>query len=135
MLGKRMKELRNERGLTQELLGEALGFGTSRIGMYECGRRQPDHETLQMIAGFFGVSVDYLLGHSNVRQFYKDTPSNGSTNEKLCIYKTVKEIEIDDLKVAIYDELYQQLVKLNILSEDDALDEDTQSIMLKYIKT
>lgn len=33
--------------------------------MYETGKREPDHETLEMIADFFNVDLDYLLGRSS----------------------------------------------------------------------
>ena len=33
--------------------------------MYETGAREPDYETLEMIADFFNVDIDYLLGRTN----------------------------------------------------------------------
>lgn len=67
MLGERLRQLRKERGLTQAQLAAILVSGESTISQWENGRRQIDIETVERLASFFGVSVDYLLGRSNVR--------------------------------------------------------------------
>lgn len=63
-LGKQMKLLRSQHDLTQQALADALSIGKSAIALYETGRRQPDPETLDKIAEFFDVSIDYLLGRT-----------------------------------------------------------------------
>ncbi|WPX08232.1 helix-turn-helix domain-containing protein [Anaerocellum danielii] len=63
----RLKELREEKGLTQEELALMLGLKRQSISNYENGGRQPDYNTLIKIADFFGVTVDYLIGHSDFR--------------------------------------------------------------------
>lgn len=67
MIGARIKELRREKQLTQEALGKSVGVSTSMIGMYETDARQPSYEVLKKMADFFGVSTDYLLGVSDIR--------------------------------------------------------------------
>lgn len=62
MIGKRIKELRNEKGITLKKLGEILNLGESTMSMYENQKRSPDYDTLLKIAEFFNVSTDYLLG-------------------------------------------------------------------------
>ena len=59
-----LKELRTARGLTQEEFARKLGTSRSRVGMYESGQRNPDPETLEAIADFFNVDIDYLLGRT-----------------------------------------------------------------------
>ena len=59
------KHLRQARGLTQEELAKQLRVSRSRIGMYETGERQPDFDTLEMIADYFNVDIDYLLGRTD----------------------------------------------------------------------
>ena len=61
----RFKELREANELTQSGIAEKLGLTRSRIGMYETGKREPDYETLELIADFFNVDIDYLLGRSD----------------------------------------------------------------------
>ena len=58
----RLKELRRKKDITQEELAKQLQLSPSTIGMYETGRREPDFDTLQMIADYFHVSTDSLLG-------------------------------------------------------------------------
>lgn len=61
MLGNRLKELRKKHHMTQQVLADALGVSPSTIGMYEQGRREPDHSTLTAICRLFHVSSDYFL--------------------------------------------------------------------------
>ena len=61
MNGNKLKSLRENQGLLQKDLSNILHISTSTIGMYEQGRREPDNTTLKKIAGYFGVSTDYLL--------------------------------------------------------------------------
>lgn len=59
------RALRKAKGLTQDELAKQLGLSRSAIGMYENGLREPDYETLELIADFFNVDMDYLLGRTN----------------------------------------------------------------------
>ncbi|MDD3222313.1 MAG: helix-turn-helix transcriptional regulator [Lachnospiraceae bacterium] len=59
-----LRLLRNEKGLSQQELAELLRISKSSINMYERGERQPNFETLEIIADFFNVDVDYLLGRT-----------------------------------------------------------------------
>lgn len=61
MLGKRIAYLRKKRNLSQYELAERLGFSRGKLANYEQGSRQPDYDTLRIIADFFDVSVEYLL--------------------------------------------------------------------------
>jgi transcriptional regulator with XRE-family HTH domain len=63
MFGKRLKELRGQR--TQEDIAKHLGVSRARYAHYENGRSEPDYETLEKIASFFDVSIDYLLGRTD----------------------------------------------------------------------
>lgn len=69
-----LKSLRSSHGLTQEELSKNLKISRSTIGMYESGARQPDFETLELIADYFNVDTDYLLGRTN-KTTYIPTPS------------------------------------------------------------
>lgn len=64
----RLKELRNERHLTQEELARRLCVANGTIGNYEAGKREPNKlEDLENIADFFNVELDYLVGRTNER--------------------------------------------------------------------
>ena len=60
----RIKELRNEKGLTQSALGKILNVSDRSVGFYENEKRDPDTDTLKILADLFDVSIDYLLGRS-----------------------------------------------------------------------
>lgn len=62
----KLNELRKKRNLSQAKLAKELGLVRSTICQYEKGNRQPDQETLIKIADFFNVSVDYLLGRTDI---------------------------------------------------------------------
>lgn len=64
-LGERIRDLREKSGLTQKELADKLKIPNQNISNYERGFRQPDFTTLSMIADFFEVSTDYLLGRTN----------------------------------------------------------------------
>ena len=59
--GKRLKELRIEKKLSQRELGDFFGVCNQTISFWESGSREPDLDTLVKIAKFFDVSVDFLL--------------------------------------------------------------------------
>ena len=64
MLSERLTYLRKKRKMTQSALSKALGIARTTLSGYESGTREPDHETLQKIADYFEVSIDYLLGRT-----------------------------------------------------------------------
>lgn len=67
----RFKELRIQKGLTQEELitqfNDRYGkrYGASSISMFENDKRIPETQSLMDFADFFNVSVDYLLGRTD----------------------------------------------------------------------
>ena len=63
----RIKELREERRLSQASLARELGVGTGSVGMWESSGEVPPVKKLTVIADHFGVSLDYLVGRSEVR--------------------------------------------------------------------
>ena len=63
---KRLKELREQKNLTQAQLSKILNISASTIGMYGQGRRFPDENLLKHISQYFNVSIDYLLGLTKI---------------------------------------------------------------------
>ena len=61
-LGKRLKELREEHGLTQKQLAEKLNLHSVTYLHYEKSQREPPLAVLVQMAQFFEVTTDYLLG-------------------------------------------------------------------------
>lgn len=63
-VGEIIAELRMDRNLKQEDLAAILNISRSALANWESGNRRIDIETLVVIADFFGVSRDYLLGRT-----------------------------------------------------------------------
>ena len=59
----RLKELRKNAKLNQKQVADVLGLTVSAYGNYELGQREPNIESLCKLADYYGVSVDYLIGH------------------------------------------------------------------------
>ena len=64
----RIKELRQEKNLTQTQLGEIIGVKHFSIYSYEKGRACPEMKGLVALADYFGVSMDYLAGRTDKRE-------------------------------------------------------------------
>jgi len=62
----RLRELRKKRGLRQADLAQAVGVAQTTIANYEKKLRFPDERMLGQFADFFDVSLDFLLGRSDV---------------------------------------------------------------------
>lgn len=62
-LGKTIKELRLEEGISQRELGARLNVCNQTVSFWESGQREPDLDTLLKIAKYFQVSTDFLLGN------------------------------------------------------------------------
>ena len=67
--GDRIKKLREEKGLSREEMSNQLNISYSALSKYETNKRFPDKNTLIELANFFDVSVDYIIGRTDVRKF------------------------------------------------------------------
>lgn len=62
IFGEILKELRTEKKLGQVELAKKLGVSKSIISLWERGESEPTLSKLNLIADFFGVTIDYLAG-------------------------------------------------------------------------
>lgn len=108
-LGRRIKELREEAKYTQRALAQKLNISSSTLAMYETGKRDPDTATLSIIAQFFCVSTDYLLGLTETKntelssdeleliQHYR----NMQNNEKELVRRVAETISPENLQQSV----------------------------------
>ena len=68
--GGKLRTLIEERNITQKELATRLNIAPSTVSSYVQSTREPDFETLKILADFFKVTTDYLLGYK---------PSNSKT--------------------------------------------------------
>lgn len=66
-LSNRLKSLRKEKGLTLEQMATDLDTTKVTLSRYENGVREPKGETLNTLANYFNVSIDYLFARTNNR--------------------------------------------------------------------
>lgn len=63
----RIKQLRNEKNINQDVLAKLLGLEIAGISKLETGRVPLKDEYIVKLSEYFGVSTDYLLGKSDIR--------------------------------------------------------------------
>ena len=61
----RIRELRTQSDISQEVLGNVIGVKKYAIYSYEKGRACPEMKGLIGLADYFGVSIDYLVGRTD----------------------------------------------------------------------
>ena len=70
----RIRKLRVDAHLTQQELGAVLGVAKNTISQYETGRNAPNDDIKIAMANYFNVSMDYLMGKTDVPGFDSRTP-------------------------------------------------------------
>ena len=87
LLGKRIKELRNKRGFTQEFLAEKIGVGQRNLSKIECGNNFVTADTLQKIINAFEISAKELFDfeHNQSKEVLKKELINAINEEKIDI--------------------------------------------------
>lgn len=101
MFGTILKNLRTEKNITQKDLAKYLGVSDRSVGYYETGKRTPPPDIIKKIADYFNVSVDYLLGRTNIRNPY------------------VIKIDSKDKADSLADEIIKILVETGEITEEE----------------
>ena len=111
-LGKRLKELRGD--LSQSKLVKDFEEQTNTtltaqsLGRYESETRKPDSEMLTALARYYGVSADYLLGLSDVKEINANKKSvceyTGLSSKSVELLSNVKEKQVINLINYILEE-------------------------------
>ncbi|MCH4891214.1 helix-turn-helix transcriptional regulator [Acidaminobacter sp. JC074] len=99
----RLKMLRKEKGLTQQEFGDIFHLNKSSISKYENGSQMPEADTLEKIADFFDVTVDFLFGRSEIRK----------TNDLHIALNTVSTEGLDEDDIEMVKGLIKNLKKKN----------------------
>jgi len=99
VFGKRLADLRQKLDITQSDLSKQLNIQRVSIAKYETGQRAPALEHLLVLADFFGVPTDYLLGLSDVSSYNTDLQS-------VCKYTGLSENAIKNIKAITCEQDY-----------------------------
>lgn len=70
ILGNRIRILREEKSISQLELAKILNIANTTLSQYESGKRIPSDSIKKKIADYFNVSIDYLLGRTDVKNSY-----------------------------------------------------------------
>lgn len=76
ILANRLKELREEKGMSQKQAAQALFISNTSLSNYELNISTPSPETLVEMCGFYNVSMDYLFGITDVKHRLQDFKSD-----------------------------------------------------------
>lgn len=89
----RLRQLRAERGISTPKLAEELGIAKSTISQYENNKRSPDGYILAKLAEYFNVSVEYLLGKTDIPDRITEANTDSAHSKELEKFKTrIKEL-------------------------------------------
>jgi len=66
IIGKKIKELRLERGISQKTLADAIGVNKRAVIFWEQEVNEPKANYILKLADYFCVSADYLLGRNDI---------------------------------------------------------------------
>lgn len=99
----RLKQLRLERGLLQSDIAKVIKKSERIVGFYETGERDMNTETLSILADFFNVSIDYLLGKTDIR--------NLENEFKFAYHKEIEGLTEEEIKEAL--EFYKMVKNRN----------------------
>lgn len=99
----RIKELRAEKGILQADLAKLLKIGQATISNWENGRTEPDQDALREMSKFFDVSIDYILGNTDIKNPLTSEDMNGLTEKQIKILEMMGELPEQD-----QDDLIQQ---------------------------
>ena len=95
----RLKELRTDNDMLQSDLAEKLNLKSSAISKYEKGLTQPSIETIKKLAEIFNVTVDYLVGASDIKNPYdvnRITPNEADLVDRFRRLSYENKIRIDE---------------------------------------
>lgn len=92
-LNTKLVMLRKEHGYTQEDLSKFLNLTRSAIGNYELGINEPSLDTMVAIANLYGVSLDWLMGRTNLRYNF-NLENKENTEVIIKLYETLKDFDI-----------------------------------------
>lgn len=71
MLGNKLKDLRQEKGIEAQEMAKILNVAKSTYSGYENNKSLPSYDILKSISTYFNVSTDYLLGLTDFKESYR----------------------------------------------------------------
>ena len=82
----KLQELRKQKGLTQEELGEALYVSRTAISKWESGRGYPNIDSLKAISKYFALSLDELLSSDEILTIAEEDSKQKEKHTRTIVY-------------------------------------------------
>ena len=99
-----LKLLRQEFGISQQRLADAIGVSQQSINQYENHNIEPDIAVLSKIADYFDTSVDYIIGRTDIRRRIEFTEAfhlNADEAETITQYRALNNKEQSCIKIML----------------------------------
>lgn len=106
----RLKELREQKGLTQTGLAQQIGCSQNLISRTELGSAAPAADILVACAHFFGVSIDYLLCETDYKYTADHYTSNRQPQTRFLDYY-IKVQQLSDRQMKLVNDLVECLLE------------------------
>lgn len=119
MFGENLMKLRKANNLTQEELAKKLGVARTTYSSYEQNRRMPDIDVQNKIADLFEVSLDYLHGRTDKKNYWELTGK-----DERSIQRDLQKM-IDDLSNSD---------AFAYSKEDGEMDENTRQLLIMSLE-
>lgn len=91
-----LKILRQERGISQQRLADAIGVSQQSINQYENHSVEPDISVLTRLADHFNTSIDFIVGRTDIRRPIEHTEAfhlNRDESDVITQYHALKGSE------------------------------------------
>lgn len=91
----RIKMLRDEYGISQQKLADAIGMSQSSVNDYENRGTEPDIATLIKIADYFETSVDYVVAHTTIRRRIEEVSELALNEREAALIKGYRRLDVN----------------------------------------
>ena len=129
--GERLRMLRKEKGMTGQELGKVFNVTKTAVSNWENGNRFPDENILKKISDYFNVSIDYLLGRTDIRNPYNSKNTTHPEGENLDKFRSDFLKKLDDLSEESKKELEKYIQLLKIKDQVDKSKDEQSSALEK----
>jgi transcriptional regulator with XRE-family HTH domain len=119
VIGERIKELRTQKGMTQQELAQIIGITYTSISYWESGKSKPDIFQIQKLADYFNVTIDYIYGKDN------DDLESKLQNDKELRTLFRKAVDLNDEKKGKLNNILK--ASINALWDEESNDKESKS--------
>ena len=105
----RIKELREEKKLSQTARAESVGTSQRNIGRWENGENEPTYSQLVKLADYFGVTIDYLVGREDDFGVVKIENLSQISNDEKDLIRVYKSLSQEDKQKVL--SMVKELIK------------------------